>query len=325
MREIKITPGQSGQRLDKFLLKLLNNSTKGFIYKSLRKKSIKLNSKKANGNELLSEGDILHIYFSETSISSLQSERKVNPFASDLNIIYEDENLLICNKPAGVLSHPEQSTDSDTLIDRILNYLSNKTDLSKNSSFTPALCNRLDRNTSGIILCGKTLHAVTALNEAIKNNQLDKHYLTIVKGTTPEAGEIRGYLIKDSASNTSKIVDTPIPGAKASITQYKRIKTSDGYPYSLLRVHLVTGRSHQIRAAFKHLGYPLLGDRKYGDFSLNNRLAAEYNIKNQLLHAESIQFNCDSGLLSYMNGKTITCPPPEIFETIFNKLAQRGR
>ena len=183
MKEIRITKNEENQRLDKFLLKYMNKASKGFLYKMLRKKRIKYNGGRAEGSELLKAGDTLQLYLAEETISSFMEEKTVAEAKRHFAIVYEDDDILVVSKPAGLLTHPEKSSDKDTLIDQILYYLYQKGQYlpEADSSFTPALCNRLDRNTSGIVIAGKTLKGVQAVNETIRSHKLDKYYLTLVK------------------------------------------------------------------------------------------------------------------------------------------------
>ena len=184
MKEIKITKNDSGQRFDKFLLKYFDKAPKSFIYKMMRKKRIKLNGGKADGNETLAEGDMVQMYLSEDTVDGFREKKSISTVERKFEIVYEDKNIIIVDKPAGVLSHAESKNDKDTLIDQILSYLYSKKEYvpENENSFAPALCNRLDRNTSGIVVVGKTAEAVRKLNEAVKNKRIRKLYMTLVKG-----------------------------------------------------------------------------------------------------------------------------------------------
>ncbi len=313
MREIIINNSEQNQRFDKFLLKYMNKSTKSFIYKMLRKKNIKLNDTKAEGNEILKSGDKITLYLSEETIEKFMEEKSVNYTADKVNIIWEDENIIICNKPIGVLSHPESSSDNNTLIDRILFYLQQKNEfnISKDSTFTPAICNRLDRNTSGIVVCGKNLASVQWLNKVFLERKVDKFYRAIVKGEITKSGELVGYYKKNYNTNEAIIINKNEGGAKEIITQYNPIKYSKDY--TLLEIKLITGKSHQIRAHLSHIGHAIVGDTKYGDPEINKLLRKNLGISSQLLHAEKIVFEEENGFLGYLKGNEFIATLPKDF------------
>lgn len=316
MKEIRITKNEENQRLDKFLLKYMNKATKAFIYKMLRKKRIKYNGKKAEGNELLQEGDSLLLYLSDETIVSFMEEKVIAQANRHFGIIYEDDDVLAVAKPAGLLTHPEKSDDKDTLIDQVLFYLYQKGQYapSPQSAFTPALCNRLDRNTSGIVLAGKTLKGVQGLNEAIRNRQVDKYYLTMVKGEVKEAGEISAFLSKEEGKNQVRISKEAGINAKESITRYRPLAYNHGY--TLLEIHLITGKTHQIRAHMQSIGHPVVGDRKYGDIKVNQQFKQDFALSNQFLHGAKFVFSNISGSLGYLKGKTLIAPLPKVFQQI---------
>lgn len=316
MKEIKITKNEENQRLDKFLLKYMNKASKAFIYKMLRKKRIKYNGKKAEGNELLQGGDSLLLYLSEETIASFMEEKTIAEAERHFGIIYEDDDILAVAKPAGLLTHPEKSDDKDTLIDQVLFYLYQKGQYtpSPQSAFTPALCNRLDRNTSGIVLAGKTLKGVQGLNEAIRNRQVDKYYLTMVKGEVKEAGEISAFLSKEEGKNQVRISKEAGIDGKESITRYRPLAYGKGY--TLLEIHLITGKTHQIRAHMQSIGHPVVGDRKYGNTELNQKFRQDFALSNQFLHGARFEFSDTRGSLAYLKGKTLVAPLPKVFRQI---------
>lgn len=303
MRHIVITEKESQQRLDKFLLKYMNKSSKAFLYKMLRKKRIKYNNKRAAGNEILNSGDILSLYLSDETIDSFIEKKEIKKTNIDFKIIYEDENIIMCNKPSGLISQQDSNNRENSLNDQLLYYISSKGeyDLKAENSFTPSICNRLDRNTSGIVLFGKNLHSVQALNELIRDNKVDKYYLTIVKGIIKKHGKLEGYHLKDENENKAIIYDKFEEGSKYILTEYKPLKTNR--EYTLLQVKLITGKSHQIRAGLKKLGYPIIGDKKYGDYSVNKLFEKKYNLKNQFLHAYKIYFRETTEYLDYLCGR----------------------
>lgn len=256
MKEIIITKNEENQRLDKFLLKYMNKASKGFIYKMLRKKRIKYNGGKAEGNELLRAGDTLRLYLAEETMQSFMEEKTVPAAKRHFGIVYEDDEILVVSKPAGLLTHPERSSDTDTLIDQVLYYLYQKGQYTPaaESSFTPALCNRLDRNTSGIVIAGKTLQAVQAANEIIRSRKLNKFYLTLVAGEIHEAGEITAYLTKDAEKNQVRISKREGSGAR-TMTKYRPLAHAKGY--TLLEIQLITGKSIRFVPTCRQSGIPL--------------------------------------------------------------------
>ncbi len=203
MKEVRILKDESGQRFDKYLLKYFNKANKSFIYKMIRKKRIKLNNGRAEGNEVLSEGDTIQMYLADETMESFMEEKTVSKVSCTFGLVYEDENILVVNKPAGLLSHAQAKEDINTLIDQILYYLNKKGEYipEKDSTFTPALCNRLDRNTSGLVIAGKNAHAVRQINDAIKNKRIRKFYRTIVCGQIKKGGRLENLYLKDNDKN----------------------------------------------------------------------------------------------------------------------------
>ena len=316
MKEVNITGKEENQRLDKFLLKYFNNAPKSFVYKMLRKKRIKFNGKKAEGNEIIKNGDKLQMYIAPETMDSLMSEKEIVKAERHFGIVYEDDNILVVSKPAGLLSHPESIADKNTLIDQILYYLYEKGeyDMSKESSFTPAICNRLDRNTGGIVIAGKNLAAVQAVNKAIAQRKIKKYYITMVRGAFTQEKELFGYHVKDELTNTVKVLKKEAPGAKKIFTKVKPIAVKDNF--SLLEIDLITGKSHQIRAHLKSMGYPVIGDRKYGEMRVNTRFKDKYGLNNQFLFAYKIAWHENEGVMAYLNGKEFTAVLPDYIENI---------
>ncbi len=317
MKEIIITKNDENQRLDKLLMKYLNNAPKSFIYKMLRKKNIKLNGAKALGGEMLANGDVVSVYFSDETIEKFSSEKAINKSAGGIDIIYEDDKIIAVNKPAGVLSHPESQEDNDTLIDRILNYLAEKNefDVSARSIFTPALANRLDRNTTGLVICGKTLEVIQWLNANIKNRKIEKNYRTIVSGKFNEEKTLIAYHAKTEGNKALISFEKPetekLYEFKEIITKFRPISYKDGFTYC--EVTLVTGKSHQIRAVLQKMGHPIVGDIKYGGSKV-------FGLKKQLLHAYSLEFTEAEGTFGYLHGKVLKAPLPARFQNILKQL-----
>lgn len=308
MKEIIIAKKEEKQRLDKFLLKYINKASKAFLYKMLRKKRIKLNGKRAAGNEILADGDRITLYFSEETVAALQQERQIFKAERHFSILYEDENILAVSKPAGLLTHPENADERNTLSDQIVYYLYEKGEYSPETEkgFLPAVANRLDRNTSGVVLAGKNLPALQALNRAAVERRLDKLYYTIVKGRLSRDGVLQGYYGRDGSHRKTEVSKEEM-GAEV-LTKVRTLCYRDGY--SLLEVTLLTGKTHQIRAHLAGIGHPVVGDRKYGDAKINQYFKEKYGLSNQFLHAHCIIYKQQEGTLGYLYGKSFTAPMP---------------
>ena len=307
MRTITIGRNDSGQRLDKYLSKRFKTMPKSLMYKYLRTKYIKLNGKKAAPETFLNEGDVLTLYIKDEFFEAKKSYDFM--LAGRLtDIIYEDENILLADKKAGVICHRDSKNDTDTLQLRVLRYLYEKGeyDPEDHSAFTPALCNRIDRNTGGIVIAAKTAEALRVINQKIRDRELEKRYLCVVKGhIKKDRAVMTAWLSKDESTNTVSVYDSPRDGAKEIITEYTVLDSRDGSPaLSLCEVVLHTGRTHQIRAHMAHIGHPLIGDEKYGDRKLNSKLG----IKRQALYSYrlSFKFTTPAGNLEYLNGKGFT-------------------
>ena len=311
MREIRISKNESGQRLDKFLQKYLKEASKSFIYKMLRKKNIKLNNGKAEGKEMLSEGDKVAIYFSEETLQKFRGESKVDKYpVTNLEILYEDENVVFLNKPAGMLSQKAKIEDT-SLVEYFLGYLQSTGEWNGREAFTPGICNRLDRNTSGIVIAGKSLQGLQKMSELLKERTLDKYYLTIVEGVMKKPTIIQGYLTKDEQQNKVQIYDEEAPGRSYIETGYEPLM--DNGKYTLLRVKLITGKTHQIRSHLGSIGHPLIGDIKYGGKSYPG-------LKYYLLHAEEICMPRLDEPFALLSEKKWKAPIPKEFEKIKNQL-----
>ena len=315
MQEIQITKETAGGRLDKLIFKYLDQAGAGFVYKMLRKKNILLNGKKATGSELLQEGDCICLYLADDTIQKFRSQaERLIMDASPAGfsqfrswIVYEDEHILAVSKPQGVLSQKASSEDI-SLNEMIRSYLGS------GALFTPGIANRLDRNTSGLVLAGKDPAAQRILSQAIRERGLRKYYLCIVKGHILSDQSLEGYLIKDPVTNQVQIRDyLPIHSENGQYirTDYQVLDRSDRC--SLLRIHLITGRSHQIRAHLASLGHPVIGDMKYGDPKINAAFQKQYAVHWQLLHAHEICFDQMTGILEPLNGTSVKASVPEIF------------
>ncbi|KZL88830.1 RluA family pseudouridine synthase [Clostridium magnum] len=310
--KIEIGPNESGQRLDKFLRKWLKDVPLSAIYKSIRKGDVKVNGKKAKEKYSLIEGDILET----REITSTEKKEKFNRINNDfLKITYEDENILLVEKWPGVLVHSDSKKGEPTLTDYVLSYLYDKGDYSpeKEITFTPAPCNRLDRNTSGIVIYGKNYESLKLLNEMIRERKIKKYYQAMIQGRIQD-GLYQAYISKDESENISKIYDEPRKGTKKISTNVKMIQSCG--TFSLVELELITGRSHQLRAHLSHLGNAIVGDGKYGTNKLNSFFINKYGLNYQFLYAYKLVFKDCPEKLSYMENKTIAESLPPIFKKI---------
>lgn len=324
MREIIIDKNESEQRLDRFLKKYLANAPQGFVYKMIRKKNIKVNGIKANPETTIFEGDKIQLFLSDETIDKFIAKKE--PIKSKLipNIIYEDQNIILINKETGILSHGAGEGYEDNIVDSMVSYLIQKGEYVPRieKTFTPSICNRLDRNTSGIIIGAKNYQSLKAVNEAIKKSSIRRFYKTIVKGTISRDFSAEGYLSKDEDRNIVEISQEDTEGSKKIITNISVLKKSK--EYSLLGVELITGRTHQIRGHLSSLGYPVIGDRKYGSKTVNTKFLKIYGLDNQWLHGYKIQFEGLSAPLEYLNGKTFTAELASKYSKIEKDLFYKG-
>ena len=346
---LKIKHIEAGGRLDKYLMKFLKEAPASFIYKMLRKKNIVLNGRKAAGSEFLKEDDEVKLFLSDETvakfggkvISSKTADREYEATAEDElesgadnslhdrlknlkweydepQVIYEDRDIIILNKPVNVLSQIAKLGDV-SMNEWLISYLIRSASLSANDLLTvkPAVANRLDRNTSGIILAGKTLTGLRFLSDIIKTRKIEKYYLTIVKGEMKENITAEAYLLKNDSHNTVKIYKEKVQGADYIKTAYEVLKVSVGH--SLLRVKLITGKSHQIRAHLSFLGYPVIGDGKYG-LKSENTTYRRMGLNSQFLHSYEIKFPEVEGDFSYLSSKSFKADLPERLKRVANKL-----
>lgn len=321
MKEIVVTSMEAGQRMDKLLGRYLKEAPKSFLYKMLRKKNITLNGKKADGSEKLQEADVIRLFFSEetlTKFMGVQEEPsgKTEEFpCRKLDIIYEDENVLLINKPAGMLSQKAAPEDV-SLVEYVIGYLLQSGSITRQdlNHFRPSVCNRLDRNTSGIVAAGKTIAGLQGLGKMFHDRTMHKYYRCLVQGELKEKRHLSGYLVKDDKKNQVFISSVKQPDSQAIETEYAPVRTGNGL--TLLEVKLITGRSHQIRAHLASTGHPIVGDTKYGDKKLNEVFRRKYGLKYQLLHAYRMEMPQLSGALENLSGKVFYAGLPEIFQTI---------
>ncbi len=303
MKEFIIGANDAGQRLDRFLAKAVPLLPASLAQKYIRIKRIKRNGARAERDTRLEAGDVLHLYINDEFFDKPREDNAyLTVAAPKLNIVYEDENILLVDKRPGLAVHPHDGAEyGRTLIDHIQAYLYQKREWSPRgeNAFTPALCNRIDRNTGGIVIAAKTAEALRVMNQKIKDRELDKRYLAVVEGTPkPAKGSLKGYLFKDAKKNKVFVTNTPQPGSKSCQTNYIVLQSRNGL--SLVECELITGRTHQIRAQFAHAGHPLLGDGKYG------KLDKRFDRKFQALYSYKLtfQFTTEAGGLENLNGKS---------------------
>lgn len=318
MRMITVTEKEAGQRLDKLLAKYLNQAPGSFLYKMLRKKNITLNGKKAFGNEKTASGDEIRLFLAEETIEKFSSEvhSKAVPKEESLDILYEDSHILLINKPEGMLSQGARPGDV-SLVDHLISYLLESKALTEEElkTFRPSVCNRLDRNTSGIVVAGKTIAGLQAMGEVFRDRSLHKYYQCIVKGRITEPKRIEGYLRKDRGKNQVEIRKAPALQEDLPVaTAYRPLAV--GKDATLLEVELITGRSHQIRAHLASIGHPIIGDPKYGDRFVNQSYRKDFGLKGQLLHSFLLELPELTGPLSYLSGRRFCAPLPELFVRI---------
>jgi len=307
MKRYVINSNDAGQRVDRFICKAAPSLPQGMMYKGIRTKNIKLNRKRCEISTRLCEGDVLELYLPDEFFLEDKGEYDFLKAPADISAIYEDENILLMDKKNGLVVHEDNEGTADTLVNRMLHYLYDKGEYnpSDENSFAPALCNRLDRNTGGIVIAAKNAEALRILNQKIKDRELEKKYLCILVGVPPKKSDtLTHYLFKDSKTNTVTVSDKKTPSNRTIITKYRVLKT-DG-TLTLAEIELMTGRTHQIRAHMAYIGCPLLGDGKYGINSINRG----YNIKTQALYSYRLKFafTADGGILEYLNGREFTVP-----------------
>lgn len=321
MKKIVIKKNDANQRIDKYLKKLLCNAPNNFIYKMFRKKDIKINGVRVNEKYILKENDVLEMFLYEDKFNEMTKEKDILSLKREFKVLYEDQNILVVNKPVGLLVHGDANESVNTLSNQVLSYLKEKGELvtDRESTFIPGPVHRLDRNTSGIVIFGKTLNALQDLNEMMKKrHHIEKTYLTICAGSLKGKEELIGYVKKIENEDRVQFVKKDDPDALMMKTIIESVKTNKDF--SLVKVQLITGRMHQIRIHLASIRHPVIGDRKYGDFLLNRSLKQRFGLNNQLLHAYKICFTDPFGSLSYLKGKEIICPKPKQFREIEKSL-----
>ena len=302
MKEIIIQPNDAGQRLDKFLTKAYPNLPQSMLYKSIRKKDIKLNGKRCEISTRLQEGDRLTMYLKDEFFQTAPKEHDFLKAPKRISVVYEDENIMLLDKQPGLIVHPDETYHFDSLIARVQHYLYDKGeyDPERENSFVPALINRIDRNTGGIVMAAKNAETLRIMNQKVRDRELVKLYLCVVCGRMEQReATLTGYLEKNESQNRVYISAKPSPGAKSIKTRYRVLQ--ERRRYSLLEAELLTGRTHQIRAHFASIGHPLAGDGKYGTNARNKETGFPY----QALCSYKLKFafTTPAGLLDYLNGR----------------------
>ena len=295
MKQFEIRENESGQRLDKYLKKLMSDAPASFIYKMLRKKNITLNGNKAAGSEIIAKGDLVKLFLSDETFDKMAPRKEhnfsvKNSVKTDLDVVFEDDNIIIVNKPAGILSQKAETKDI-SINEHIIAYLLETGQFSVDAlqTFKPSICNRLDRNTSGLIMAGKSLKGLQYLSGELKKRSLKKFYRCLVKGVIDKPETMRGYLLKDERENMVSVFADSGTNRLYIETTYEPIEVIGEYTH--LSVHLITGRSHQIRAHLASIGHPVIGDPKYGDEAANKLFNKYADIDRQLLHAYSVELS----------------------------------
>lgn len=321
MKEIIITKNHAQQRIDRFLKKYMPKASTGFLYKMLRKKRIKLNGTKADPDTILKVEDIIQMYLADETISKFQRQQEIVMTKGPIDIVYEDENILLVNKPKGLLVHGDRNENKNTLINIIYYYLNQQGSFTptKENTFSPSCCNRIDRNTSGIVIVAKNYPTLQSVNSMIKEGRIIKKYLTLVKGKVDRKKELKGFLIKDLGKNKVKIHLKEKADAKFVHTKYRPVRYNKDF--SLLEVNLITGRSHQIRAHLFSEGFPIIGDHKYGNDRVNQEFYRRFHLESQFLHSYFIQFVDCPEFLSYLEGKPFLADLPTELQKIVDSFS----
>ena len=323
MKEIIVAKSASGQKAEKFVRKYLSEAPLGFIYKAFRKKDVKVNGHWVDKEHILNEGDVVRIYVSDQQLEDFKKPRPVTKKPFPYPIVYEDENVLIVDKPKGILVYGDATGVRETLGNAVLDYLYLKEEYNpEDSSFTPSPAHRIDRNTSGLVIYGKTDAALKDLTLLFKNrDEIEKRYLALAVGDIEKDGVINAPLWKDTI-NGRVYVRSVEKGGKEALTRYHVVKRYGDY--TLVEAELVTGRTHQLRVHFASIGHPLVGDEKYGDFASCRLVKSLTGLESQFLHAHKIIFKNVGGALTNLKNKTFVSPLPEQLQVIIEQLTRNG-
>ncbi|MBS4537814.1 RluA family pseudouridine synthase [Clostridium sp. D2Q-11] len=311
MKKIIIKRNDENQRIDRFLSKYMDKASKGFIQKMIRKKRIKLNGSRTYSEEIVKCDDEITLYLAEETINKFQSEVENIDVKIDLNIIYEDDNILLINKKEGQISH-SNNEDGESIVKGVKKYLIDKGEYKpeEEKTFSPAICNRLDLNTSGVIIAAKNYNSLKVINEAIRDQKIEKYYKALVAGKIDKRDLLEGYLVKDNKTNKVMIYNKWVENSKEIKTRISPIKYNEDY--TLLDIELITGRTHQIRAHLSSINHPIVGDRKYGDKETNKK----FNLKSQFLIAYKITFKGLKNGLEYLNNRSFEAKIDEKYNRI---------
>ena len=317
---------EAGRRLDRVLKKILRGATLSFIYRVIRK-DVKVNGRRVSGETLLKSGDVVEIFLPDEQLNELGRDHSAKPSTvrKQFGTVFEDENIIVVNKPFGLLTHGDDSEKKNTLTNQVVAWLTDSGSFVPGGTriFTPAPANRLDRNTTGLVLFGKTLPAARDLaamlgGKEYGNAYVEKVYITIVKGAPAETLTLKGRMVRDSGTNITRALSGSSDEGRAMVTEVRPLVTGKGY--TLVEARLLTGRTHQIRAQLAAAGFPVIGDRKYGDRAVNLRMSREYGLTTQLLHAYRVTVLEGLRSLEYLKGETFQAKPPVRFAEIAEEL-----
>lgn len=319
MIKVEIGKNEQNQRLDKFLRKYLENAPLSLIYKAIRK-DVKVNGKRAREDTVLQLGDTVSLYMKDEDLEKFQKKQRVRSAKRQFQIAFEDEQILVAEKPLGLLTHGDSQEKRHHLANQVVDYLIEEGAYNPRleKTFTPAPVNRLDRNTTGLVLFGKTNPALQALNQMIREkDKVRKFYLTIVSGRMTKPLHLRDRMTKDAEANRIQVLSMDAEGKEMeTIAKPLRFGRFEGMDYTLTEVEIITGRTHQIRAHLAKAGFPIIGDAKYGDRSVNAMAKSKFDLHSQLLHAYRLCFSGGTGELSYLNGLQVEAALPEHFARI---------
>ena len=320
MLKQKITYKDANQRIDKYVKKYFSNAPLSFIYKLFRKKDVKINNHWVKENYILKENDEISIYVTTSQMEDFIVNQELKKKEFPYQIVYEDKNVLIVNKPRGILVHGDINEKEKTLTNDVLNYLYLKDEYNPriDIGFTPGPAHRLDRNTAGLVIFGKNVTALQILQDLFKDKkEIEKHYIALVCHPLNQNMEINAQLLKDEKTKMVKVSNAP--GSKSALTIVKPIKKYNDF--TLVDIKLVTGRTHQIRVHMNYINHPVVGDNKYGDFKINKQIKQLYKFDDQFLQAYEIEFKNISGELSYLSNKKFSCELAKEFSDLLNKLS----